>query len=63
MFSEKRENWVLRDNLQPVSFCFWISIHGHVLYPVRTVEMERGTNGHKHMFRVVDVVNRSLFIK
>ena len=44
MFSEKRENWVLRDNLQPVCFCFWISITGRVLYPVRIVEMERGTS-------------------
>ena len=44
MFSEKRENWVLRDNLQPVCFCFWISITGRVLYPLRIVEMERGTS-------------------
>ena len=44
MFSEKRENWVLRDNLKHFCFWFWIWITGHVLYPVRIVEMERGTS-------------------
>ena len=44
MFSEKRENWVLRDNLKHFCFWFWIWITGRVLYPVRIVEMERGTS-------------------